>query len=128
MKFPAWRLLSIPLGSLLLQLSSSPAFACAADEVDTAIGCIPTDLGEATGFLFGIAVEIISLLALIMFAVGGYRAMTSGDDPERLQDAKAQMTAAVAGLFFLLFFVKIITIIGITILGITPLCHVLGTC
>ncbi len=133
---PAWILLNILLGLLLLHLTSLPIFAaiCLPGQcttiyggcgVDTAIGCLPVNLEDVGAFLFGIAVEILGLLALIMFAIGGYQTMIAGDNPDVLQEGKAKMTAAITGFFFLLLFVVIIRMIGIEILGITPLWDVI---
>lgn len=115
------------LGLLFLHLTSSPAFAqCGSgDCTDTPIGCIPHDLPAATACLFGVFVNILAALAIIMFIAGGIQVMASGDNPEGLQEGKKKMTAAVSGFFFLLLFVVIIDMIGIRMLGISILSEVI---
>lgn len=59
-----------------------------------------------------------ALLAVIFLIVGGFGVITSAGNPEQLEKSKAQITAAVAGLVFLLASVLILDIIGGKIIGI----------
>lgn len=58
------------------------------------------------------------MLTVLLLIVGGYGVVTSSGDPEKLQTAKSQITAAIAGLLFILMSVIILDIIGSGILGI----------
>ena len=166
---PAWALLTILLGFLLLHLTSSPVWgttlppcgcpnvSCAEDEycriddscepsgtgrcysedgngnggpictcttadggcgIQTAIGCIPTDPGEFAGWILTRGIYLGVLVATLLIIISGFGIISSTGDPERLAEAKSQLTAAVAGLLFLLFSVIILRIIGCNIIGV----------
>lgn len=89
-----------------------------AGEIDLGIFKISTDpTAMAEGFLdFGIVIG--TLLAILFIIIGGYGVATSGGNPENLEKAKKQITAAVAGLLFILMSVAILNIIGVSVLGI----------
>ncbi len=80
-------------------------------------GCIPTDIPGLAKTILGIGYGIGTLLAILFLIIGGYGVVTSTGDPEKLEKAKAQITAAVEGLVFLLLSVLILRIIGIDIIG-----------
>jgi len=56
-------------------------------------------------------------LAVLFLILGGIGVATSGGNPDNLEKAKKQITAAVAGLLFILMSVLILDIIGVSILG-----------
>jgi hypothetical protein len=134
MKFPAQRklkqkaqlLLIIPLGLLFLHLASSPVFAqCPADTTETLIGCLPNTVDEAKEHLYCIMLNIITLVAVIVLVIGGYRLLTAGDDKDALREAQGHMVAAVSGLVFFLISAQIIRIIlGIEMLALPLYCNV----
>ena len=73
-------------------------------------------VGEFSGLPFG---EIMNygtgaavLVALILLMVGGFGVTTSAGDPEKLQKAKSQITAAISGLVFIFASILILNIIG----------------
>ncbi|PJC23015.1 hypothetical protein CO059_00890 [candidate division WWE3 bacterium CG_4_9_14_0_2_um_filter_48_10] len=57
-------------------------------------------------------------MATLLIIISGFGIISSTGDPERLAEAKSQLTAAVAGLLFLLFSVIILRIIGCNIIGV----------
>jgi len=54
----------------------------------------------------------------VVLIVGGFGVATSAGNPDSLEKAKKQITAAVAGLLFILMSVLILNIIGGEIIGI----------
>lgn len=90
---------------------------CAAESIDTAIGCIPVgNLSSFAGFLLGWGVGIGGGIAFILIVISGFMIMTASGNPERLQAGKELMTSAIMGLIMLIFSVFILKIIGIDIL------------
>jgi len=86
--------------------------------IQTAIGCIPTDPGEFAGWILTRGIYLGVLVATLLIIISGFGIISSTGDPERLAEAKSQLTAAVAGLLFLLFSVIILRIIGCNIIGV----------
>lgn len=85
---------------------------------DTALGDISTD---PTGFIkkvFGILLSLVGGIALLLIIVSGYRLMASQGNPEKVQEAREQLTSAIVGLLFIIFSFSILQIIGIDILRI----------
>ena len=86
--------------------------------VDIGIGpCIPTDPVEFAQRALEIGMGVGTLLAVLFLILGGIGVATSGGNPDNLEKAKKQITAAVAGLLFILMSVLILDIIGVSILG-----------
>ncbi|OGM15034.1 hypothetical protein A3D84_02075 [Candidatus Woesebacteria bacterium RIFCSPHIGHO2_02_FULL_42_20] len=86
----------------------------------TALGCI--DFGSPGGV--GVAItmlragaSIVGGIAFLLIIFGGFKVMTSQNDPERLQSGKNVISAAVIGLAFVLFSVIILKVIGVDVLG-----------
>lgn len=121
----ARKLLTIPLGLLFFPLASLPVLAVipnggnGGDCVNTPIGCIPTEGGAFARWILGVGIELGILVAALLIIIGGFQVVSSTGDPERLADAKSRITAAVAGLLFILFSVIILRIIGVEIIGIS---------
>lgn len=91
--------------------------SCAAESIDTAIGCIPVgNLSSFSGFLLGWGVGIGGGIAFILIVISGFMIMTASGNPERLQAGKELMTSAIMGLIMLIFSVFILKIIGVDIL------------
>lgn len=88
------------------------------DVVETPLGDIPTDPGEFARWLLNFGIGLGALLAVLFVIIGGYGVATSSGDPEKLTKAKQTITAAVAGLVFLLLSTLILNIIGGEIIGI----------
>ena len=90
----------------------------AVDCVEIGIGpCIPTDPVEFAQRALEIGMGVGTLLAVLFLILGGIGVATSGGNPDNLEKAKKQITAAVAGLLFILLSVLILDIIGVSILG-----------
>lgn len=80
--------------------------------------CIPTNPKEFAGWILGLGIGLGTLLAVVFLVIGGVGVATSAGDPENLEKAKKQITAAVAGLLFILLSVLILNTIGGGIIGI----------
>lgn len=72
------------------------------DCVNIGLTCIPTDPKLLAGRVLGWGAGLGMLLAILFIIVGGFRVATSAGNPENLENAKKQITAAVAGLVFIL--------------------------
>ena len=60
------------------------------------------DLEDIFKTVFNHAVRFAGLAVFIMLLIGGFKYLTSGDDPEAAKAAKNTLTYAVLGLAFLL--------------------------
>lgn len=91
--------------------------------VHTGIGNFDTDPGKFVTSLFSILLGIAGSVAVLLIVYAGYRLMTSRGNPERVQAAREQLTAAIIGLLFMLFSFVILEIIGVDILKIPGFTH-----
>ena len=90
---------------------------CGAEELDTAIGCIPIgDTNALMGFILTWAIGIGGGIAFLLIIVAGFQIMTSTGNPERLKGGQELLTSAIAGLIMIIFSVFILRIIGVDIL------------
>ena len=85
--------------------------------VDSALGLVPTDLQGFVKIFFSIVLTLSGALAVILIIISGYRLMSSQGNPEKLQGAREQLTAAIVGLLFVIFCLFILQVIGVDILG-----------
>lgn len=93
------------------------------DGVNTALGCIPTNL-EGDGFIKSIltlGIGIGGAIALILIVYGLFLITTSGGIPDKVNAGKEVITSAIAGLIFIIFSTILMNIIGINILGLPGL-------
>lgn len=79
---------------------------------------LPTDIGGLINALLGIFLSISGGIAIILIIISGYRVMTSQGNPEKLQAAKEQLTAAIVGVLFVIFSLVILEVVGVDILNI----------
>ena len=86
--------------------------------IKTPLGDIPTDPTGFAQWILNWGIGLGALLATLILIIGGFGVATSSGDPDNLQRAKAQITAAIAGLLFILMSVLILNIIGGEIIGI----------
>jgi len=116
------------VATVLLALPSS-AFAArpelcgdTSEEINTALGCIPVgDTQAFTTFLLQWGMGIGGGIALLLIGYGGFMVVSSNGNPQKVQAGKELITAAVAGLLFIIFSAFILRLVGINIFGITQL-------
>lgn len=105
------------INSNLSNTSTGPQAGCAAESINTAIGCIPVgNLSDFAGFLLKWGVGIGGGVAFLLIVISGFMIMTASGNPERLQAGKELMTSAIMGLIMLIFSVFLLKIIGVDIL------------
>jgi hypothetical protein len=66
-------------------------------------------------YIFNFAILISILIAIISLTYGGFLYLTSGDNPQSLNNAKSQIWASFLGLFILLFSHLLLTILNPTL-------------
>lgn len=86
--------------------------------IQTALGCIPTEVTPLVSWLFKYGISIAGGIAFLMIIFSAFQMITSSGDPEKLQKAKQMLGSAIAGLIFIIFAVFLLRIIGVEILGI----------
>ncbi len=85
---------------------------CAADEIATDLGCVPSDPIAFVEKFYGIGLAFIGMVALLFIITGGYYVMTSRGNVEQLQTGKSFIFYALAGLVLAVFgfvFIEIVT-------------------
>ncbi len=95
--------------------------ACSGDELDTAIGCLPTNMEGIVDRVLYYATMIGGIVAVAMLAVGGFGLMASSGDPEKLMNARETINNALIGLALIVLSVFILELLGVNILGIAYL-------
>jgi len=90
----------------------------------TAVGCLGKSSQDAgasaiNDFLqsfLGIGIGMGGGIAFLLILFSGFQTMTSAGNPEKLHAAKELMTAAISGLFLIIFSVFLLKMIGVDIL------------
>lgn len=103
----------------------SPQGSCGPNNVETALGCISTDVtgGGNTFFssIIRITVGLGGGLALLLMLYGIFIITTSAGIPDKLKEGKEILTSAISGLIFIILSVFLLNLIGINILGLPGL-------
>lgn len=98
----------------------NPKGGCAKGEINTALGCISTDV-ESGGFinsLLQLAIGLGGTIALLLILGGVFIITTSAGIPEKLNQGKELITSAISGLLFIILSIVLLNLIGIKILSI----------
>ena len=94
--------------------------------IDTAIGCIPLEIGFFgskegsvffTAFILQWAIGLGAGVAFLLIIYASFLIITSAGNPQQVQSGKELLTSAIMGLIMLLGSVYILKIIGVDILG-----------
>lgn len=88
------------------------------DNFNTAFGLMGTDSASLTKSIFGILLSFSGGLALLLIIRSGYTLMTSQGNPQRVQEGRDQLVAAIVGLVFLIFSFVLLQLIGYDLLRI----------
>lgn len=91
---------------------------CTNGTCHTAIGAISTDIANAVKNIFGILLGLAGTVAVILIIYSGYRLMISRGNPEQIQNAREQLTAAIVGLLFVILSFVFLNLIFVKILNI----------
>lgn len=86
--------------------------------VRTGLGDIGTNFSDTVSSLFLILLGFAGAVAVILIIFSGYNMMLSEGNAEKVKSARETLTAAIAGLLFILFSGAILQIIGVDILKI----------
>ena len=96
-----------------------PPCAGSCSSIQTGLGInLPTDaVGFATAVM-GMVLAIGGLIALLIIIITGYKVLTSQGDPEKIKGARESLTAAIAGLLFIIFSLAILSFVGVSVIHI----------
>ncbi len=79
--------------------------------INSGIGNIPTDIQGAINTLFIVVLGLAGTIATILIIISGYRLMASQGEPEKVKEAREQLTAAIIGLLFIILSYTIVELI-----------------
>ncbi|MBU1071577.1 hypothetical protein KKG65_04205 [Patescibacteria group bacterium] len=99
----------------------SPQGSCLNDdEIETAIGCISTNVesGGFVGSLLELAIGLGGGIALLLILYGTFIVTTSAGNPDKLTQGKEIISSAVSGLLFIILSIVLLNLIGVKILAI----------
>ncbi len=85
--------------------------------VRTAFGMVSTGATDFTRWALGFVLSIGGGIIFIIILVAGYKLMTSQGDPDKVKNAREQLTAAIVGFIFIIFSLVILELITRDILG-----------
>ena len=101
---------------------SGPSVFCTNSEnINTALGCLPTDPQTFVNQFFKWALPLAGLVAFILIVFGAISHITSAGNPDKQQKAKEMISSAIAGLLVIIFSVVILQIIGKDVLDLPGL-------
>jgi len=91
--------------------------------INTAIGCIPTDIGSGglISSILRLAVGLGGGIALVLMLYGTFIITTSAGIPDKLKAGREIITSAIVGLIFIILSIVIMEFIGVQILGLPGL-------
>lgn len=96
---------------------------CLQNEVETGLGCVPTDPVGFVGKFYGIGLGMIGGIALLFIMYGGYVLLTSRGNPSQVHKGKTAIMYAIIGLLLAIFgyvFTQVITVDILHIPGFSP--------
>jgi hypothetical protein len=100
----------------------TPRGTCAEKEVNTALGCISTDItGDFFSNLITISIGLGGGLTLLLILVGVIIITTSSGIPERIKAGQSIITSAITGLLFIICSIYLMNLIGVNILQLPDL-------
>ncbi len=103
---------------IITPVPCSPVPIFGGNGLQTALGCVPTQLENIVPWLLRALAGIAGGIALLLLFYGGLTYIMAGGEKTGVEDAKGIITAAISGLLLVIFSVLILRIIGINILGI----------
>ena len=96
---------------------------CGEFEVQTALGCISTNIGSGglISSILRLSVGLGGGVALILMLYGTFIIPTSAGIPDKLNQGKEIISSAVAGLVFIILAIFLMNLIGVKILALPGL-------
>lgn len=94
------------------------AINCAANEIATDLGCLPTEPGAFAAKFYSIGLSLVGGLSLLFMLFGAYLILTSQGDFQKLQNGKSYIFYAIFGLVLVVFGVFFLKVIAVDILHI----------
>ena len=94
------------------------------DGIETALGCIGTDLTGQYGLItviIKLGVNLGGGFALVLILYGAFIITTSAGIPDKLKEGQEIITSAIIGLIFIVLSVVLLYFIGVNLLGIPGL-------
>ena len=89
------------------------------NDINTQIGCIPADNPNDTAVWFFYRIfAVVSAIAFFVMVSGGVEIATSAGNPDKVKHGRENITAALAGLIFILLTIFLLRFIGVDIIKI----------
>jgi len=102
-------------------LAATSPFCANSTDIDTALGCIPVEIGPFVSWLSTWIFGVSGMVAFLMMVYGFFLMATSSGDPKAVQGAKETVTSAITGLIVSIFGVFILRLVALNILQIPGL-------
>ncbi len=99
-------------------ITTDPDKIATCTKFSTAIAGFSLTPTEFISTLLGILLSISGMIALLIIIWTGYKMMMSRGNPEKIEEAKEQLTSAITGLLFIILSIVILEVIGVDILKI----------
>jgi len=99
-------------------LAYDPFNGCTGNEINTALGCIPTEIKSFIPWLLGYLFGIAGGIAFLLMVYGFILISTSGGDEKKVAGAKETITSAITGLLVCIFAIFILRLVAVNILHI----------
>jgi len=112
---------SVLLSPKLAFAAATPFGSCPQYQIDTALGCIPVQIGQFVPWLASWIFGVVGGIAFLMMVYGFFLMATSGGDPKAVQGAKETITSAISGLLLSVFGMFVLRLIALDILQIPGL-------
>lgn len=95
-----------------------PFNGCSSTSINTALGCVPVEMGSFVPWLLGWLFGVAGGIAFLLMSYGFILIAMSGGDEKKIQGAKETITSAVTGLIVCIFGIFILRLIAVNILHI----------
>ncbi|MDD4026562.1 MAG: hypothetical protein PHO75_00020 [Candidatus Shapirobacteria bacterium] len=99
-------------------LAYDPFNGCSNNDINTALGCIPTTVELFIPWLLKWLFGIAGGIAFLLMVYGFILISTSGGDEKKVAGAKETITSAVVGLLVCIFAIFILRLVAVNILHI----------
>lgn len=96
----------------------NPFKGCTNNEVNTALGCVPTTVESFIPWLLKYLFGIAGGIAFLLMVYGFILVATSGGDEKKVAGAKETITSAIIGLLVCIFAIFILRLVAVNILHI----------